>query len=1290
MRRSVIWGVSILMIGICCCCWTIPTANVSVWNRPTPERDVIYLRRVPTFTPTPGGNGNLQAVAEASPGQYNATSTSVVQQEPTPPLGTVTPSSPSPTLPSSIDGTPSTAEVPATEEVPETVEATPFSSPTTDALPPVSTISAPSPTPTPPAAGGDDSDEPIPENPNDDLDPDPEPEPSPTPTATRIPLPPVTFSHNNLAVFESVGTTHLTVTVPYIYPGTFEVQVKTIDDTALAGRDYGLTDTTLIFGTGHLTEQVVAIPVVNDLINEITETLTITLSTVESVSTDSTTLTIFDDDVTEIGFEVGHYFIDEEVGLAPITLTLSLPSEQAIQASYWSVNNGTALVNQDYTDTPTTTVTFLPLQKTALAYIPIIDDLLIEPTEDLTVTIANPVGFNTQLSPTIAAPLDILNDDTLTVTVATDEMVTGSCSPNHCTLREAILTANFNAGPHDVDFDISGAGPHTIALLDALPTVTETLTLNGLTQSGSTCTSWPPVLNVALDGTTAGSAVNGLTFTTNDNEVKGLAIHQFDGSGIRLEGSRNQITCNFIGTDASGMVALGNGSNGIEILTSQNNITRNLVSGNRPNGVLLSGTSATSNTIQGNFIGTDVTGTLALGNGTGSEKNAGIYLLDSANNNQIGGTTAETGNLLSGNSGNGIRIINTSHITIEGNIIGMSIAGTETVPNIDHGILLEVGANNIQIGGDENADPSVGCQGACNLISGNQQKGIQASDAERTFVQGNFIGTDVTGLVDRGNQEEGVWLANNNSTIGVISSVAERNLISGNGGEGIVIKGTNAYSNVINGNYIGTDRTGTTTIGNLNGLRLRDISGNNTIVNNLISGNQGDSDNGHGLKVSLTSGISIEDNKIGTNINGTAALENSGSGIYMTGLITDMVSNIDIIANIISGNDEQGIFLDGGATDLLIEKNKIGTDNTGLASIGNNSQGIYATALSNPVTNLIIHDNLISGNVGRGIYLTNGVSQTDVISNIIGSNITLTAPLSNLAGIRVDSSSDNLLQDNIVGGNIEDGIFIRGRRVTLAVDNVIQNNFLGLTPNGIAIPNGDDGIDIELSINTQVVSNTIGYNFNGVEIEGYLEGGLSTRTTDNQLLTNTIINHTFYGIYILNNGSVNRNNIIYNNIITGNLQGGVQITGTGTIINNQIRANKIVDNNGLGIDLGVANDTWAMVTTNDVDDSDIGPNGFQNYPIITVMTDTVVLTITGHLTSTTLTDFSLDFYANQTCDSSGFGEGEHYLGAFAGITDASGVLTFTTTFTGTFDPFITATATDVDGNTSEFSDCQTP
>jgi hypothetical protein len=281
-------------------------------------------------------------------------------------------------------------------------------------------------------------------------------------------------------------------------------------------------------------------------------------------------------------------------------------------------------------------------------------------------------------------------------TIAVDGLVT---------LREAITSANNNAsvnldvlaeGPYGTDtinFNIPGAGVHTITPAAALPAIADSVTIDGYTQPESAANTQgsgdDAVLLIELNGADAGAA-NGLTITSGNSTVRGLVINRFTGAGggagnaIALNGgSDNVIEGNFLGTDASGTTALPNERNGIDVESDSNDnqiggiapAARNLISGNQGPGVFV---ATSGNTIQGNLIGTQRDGGNSLGDLHGINFVAG----GETNNNLVGGTVSGAGNVIAFNQLDGV--VGEAMVGSGNAILGNSIYGNEEL-GIDWG-----------------------------------------------------------------------------------------------------------------------------------------------------------------------------------------------------------------------------------------------------------------------------------------------------------------------------------------------------------------------------------------------------------------------------------------------------------------------------------------------------------------------------------------------------------------------------------------------------------------------------
>ena len=413
--------------------------------------------------------------------------------------------------------------------------------------------------------------------------------------------------------------------------------------------------------------------------------------------------------------------------------------------------------------------------------------------------------------------LGSLSAATITVTSALDA---NPQNDGACTLREAIISANTNpvpappagecangtAGADTINFAIPGAGLHTIILFSTgLPAITESVTIDGFTQAGASAnTNATGALNavytVAIDGSGAGGTSAIFTIIGGSSTIRGLVVNRgaLQGqSGFSIGSSGNHIEGNYIGPDATGTLANFPNNNGVLVVGGAGNVIggttaaqRNLISANAFNNISL--TSGSSGTIvQGNLIGTNAAGTAAL---VVANSASGIEISNSPNN-QIGGTVAGAGDVISGHQNYGILLsgATASGNTIRGNRIGTNAAGTAALPNGIQGISVRSGANANTIGGT--------IPPARNLVSGNTQDGIFIADpgSDNNVVQGNFIGTDVTGTAAIANGFTGILTTSSNgNTLGGTAAGAG-NVIAFNGSDGVAIGGV---QNAILGNSI--------------------------------------------------------------------------------------------------------------------------------------------------------------------------------------------------------------------------------------------------------------------------------------------------------------------------------------------------------------------------------------------------------------------------------------------------------------------------------------------------------
>jgi titin len=635
-------------------------------------------------------------------------------------------------------------------------------------------------------------------------------------------------------------------------------------------------------------------------------------------------------------------------------------------------------------------------------------------------------------------------------------------------LRQAILDANATPGSNEIDFAIGGGGAQTIRPTSPLPVVTQTLTIDGTTQPGfvdsplieingtdagvgtnglvvsadhSTiqalaindfrgdgCTITSSGVVIAGSGNVVRGDQLGTDGASNRNKANDFGVLISAGSNNRIGGetgegnlisgtdsaiqidtSNNVVQGNSLGIDATGTAPLGD-VEGVFIRGSNNLIggttaaARNIISGSGYAGVYISGTS---NRVQGNYIGTDVTGTRAFGNSWG------VVVVGA--NNTIGGAASGAGNLISGNS-YGVEL-DSDGTAVQGNLIGTDVTGARSLGNSIGVYLPGSPARNSLIGGT--------AAGAGNLISGNRQDGIRVFNNAVT-VQGNLIGTDITGTQPLGNGSNGVYLRAANNVVGGPEAGAG-NLIAANGADGIAIMSSGSLvssGNVVQGNFVGTDITGTRALGNTRGVYV-DLS-NNTIggttagAGNLIAGNRS-----HGVEVIWGNGNVIQGNRIGTDASGSQPLGNGGHGVFTEIGSSTLIGGETVGAgNLISANQGSGVYLAGPGQGNLVQGNFIGTDGSGTAALGNAGDGVHISGSNNQViggeaagagntiafnggdgvlvdggTGNAIQGNAIFANDGRGIELLNGGNhdqQAPVLTSATtdGSSTTVTGTLS--------------------------------------------------------------------------------------------------------------------------------------------------------------------------------------------------------------------------------------------------------------------------------------------------------
>ncbi len=746
--------------------------------------------------------------------------------------------------------------------------------------------------------------------------------------------------------------------------------------------------------------------------------------------------------------------------------------------------------------------------------------------------------------------------------VANQFEVTNTNDSGFGSLRQAIQNVNLDSGdsqssPDIIIFQIpipDGGGGYdpttgiwTITPTTPLDTIVRPVIIDATTQFGyyafaSLNPSLPqePLVQVVGTSLTAGDGLvlgagtdnrTGQPTSSAGSSIFGLSIFGFqNGAGIHIETDDDTIAADWIGVGSGsnlpgnsiGVQVDGASSNTIGLATITVNPPQNsdvspppspvqvnalsVISGNTKQGILIENSTSNpailsqKNLVQHTFVGTDVNGQIAIGNGVGVE------ILNSSLNT-IGGTASATLasnlNLISGNKGDGVEVEGSSASnTIVNAIIGPDISGSNTkfpLNNNGDGILIH-----------DAQDTQVGFVGTNqiwgNTISGNVGDGVEISgSAQGTVLEHNLIGTDSTGTFTSdtlGNHEFGIAISAQvssppvGSTIGG-PSASFANVVSGNSEGGISIQ--NSQDSMILGNYIGTDFSGTLKLGNGiagDGIDLSNAS-NNTIggtmgsgsvlgAGNVISGNVGS-----GISVTNSSSDSIFGNRIGTDLTGTLPLGN-GTGIVLSQSTQIVIGAFPSEGNLIAANLADGVDITGGGNNTLVA-NTIGATT---ASLGNAANGVHITDSTSNTVGAAAVTNPLTGAIGD---LGNG-------ANIITGNLN--------DGVRIDISSANTLTDvnNIVMGNLIsrnslNGVHVvadlgGGAQIAQITDNFIGTDSTGLTTydknnQNQSLGNGKSGILLETTaaargtLNSVTTSGNVlsGNGLSGITVDS-VSGGL--------------------------------------------------------------------------------------------------------------------------------------------------------------------------------------------------------
>ncbi len=926
------------------------------------------------------------------------------------------------------------------------------------------------------------------------------------------------------------------------------------------------------------------------------------------------------------------------------------------------------------------------------------------PGRHLTATAPDPFGTTSEFSQAFSVPSS-LPGQTFTV-VNTNDSGAGS-------LRQAILDANaaFNAGDR-IAFNIPDAGPHTIYPLTMLPTITDSVVIDGFSQPGAATNSLAEgndaVLKIRINGiSTTGFAPDGLRIQANGCEVRGLCIIRFGNDGIEITGVSGTVIVGCqVGIDLGGSTQQ-NSSAGVHLINAPASRIggtspweRNVVSGNFGPGIHFEGTGSSNGIVQGNFIGTGLLGTNAVPNST-------YGILIDASDVLIGGSAPGARNILSGNFGGGVVTVfgEPQAVQVVGNFIGTDVTGTRAVPNTSGaGISFNTGANH-RIGGTTVAER--------NLISGNASYGISLGSpgGGQTRILGNWIGLDRNGAA-LSNSSSGVLIGSNSNQVGGVLA-GEANIIAHNVGSGVWVNSgvkNSVRRNLIFGNTgspgLGIDlgSTGVTT----NDLNDSDSGANNlqnfpvptaATINAASTRIQGTFQGAPGQAFDLDfyscrtpdpSGHGEGETFLGS---GTVLTDGGGHGVFDVTLPVAAVGRyLAATATDALGNSSE--FSAAFAAASTLQPQTFTVVNTNDAGPGSFRQALVDAGLL-----VASNNNTVAFNIpGAGVQMIRPASVLPVpLEPVTIDGFTQAGSAANTSPTAMNATCQVELNGSLLGFNSygvqfrQPGSVARGLKVSSFYNGIVVAGASNVVVEGSLVgDNNNHGVLLSNAVSARIGGTTAparnlisGNGGGGIAIEGALG-------RDNAVLGNLIGTDdsgaasggaNFWGV-VINDTSNNRiggTNTGEANVIAFSSTAGILIhPGT----NNPARGNRIFGNGSLGIDLYNSG-----VTPNDPDDSDDGGNQSQNFPVLTSSSALAgSTTIQGSLQSRASSTFTVDFYTSASKDPSNHGEGEFYLGSAQVTTDGAGNAVINVVLPATIQGrFLTATATDPFGNTSEFS-----
>jgi len=872
--------------------------------------------------------------------------------------------------------------------------------------------------------------------------------------------------------------------------------------------------------------------------------------------------------------------------------------------------------------------------------------------------LASAVSAQAGLNPVVVNSVGDKNDSQVGDGICDTEQTNSQGDPE-CTLRAAIEEANASS-VNAIHFDLptsepgydAGSNTWIISPTNEMEELTSPATIiDGTTQPGF---AGKPI--ITYDGSNTGSTRAGLELDTDDSGIFGLAIVSWEGPGIYINGDRNVVRAVRVGADALNNSAPNQGY-GIEVRNSTDTQIGGpsaadtvVIANSDQDGIYLDGAQDTI--IQNALVGVhDDPASTPAGNA-----DHGIRITGGSQGTQIGGSAA-TGNTIAHNGGAGIEISDNGST-------GNTISGNSMYGNGQPGIDLGGDGPTANDPGDTDSGPndllntpelvSAVSSGASTTVSFNldlqagphiveifvSPAGAGAGEGHnpiQTFSFGSTNSATLYTQVITASAGDVITATTTQGTAGAPGATSEVSApITVASSQPVVVNSTGTAADLVAGDGL-CDTGALNSAGDTECTLAAAIQEANAGPASLIEFDMPTTEPGHNGGVwaiaptggldQVTSTATI-DGRTQPGWTSSPIIEIDGTGNPYGLSLAASAPNSEIFGLSVINSSGPGIEI--RASNSIAAFNYVGTDSGGQTARPN-IDGIRIT----DATNVVIEDNLLSGNSTSGVVVSGTGGLHVIEGNLIGIEALQRWPLANgVSGVLVEGGTDTAIVDNIIGGNTGSGIYLQSAQRTQ-----VEGNLIGLGTAGTqGLANRASGITVAFGASDTIIGtaanpNTISENLNDgifidnsgpVRIEHNFIGTTSSGASN--------VGNSFDGVFVTNQTDTVR---IANNTISHNGEDGIAVTSTttGTVA---MIANLFTGNGEEAIDL--AKDGGAM---NDPGDADSGPNDLLNYPTILSTTALGAGFLTTYELDAPAGQYTIYTYSNPSGpDPSGFGEGE--------------------------------------------------